>query len=170
VLQIATLDKQDFQLKPEPVDTHELIRQVADRLRPAIEKRGGKLVLELNAPGPVLRADAEHFSNVITNLIDNANKYSPEQPTVTVRTQAEGQGIAIEVVDQGMGMTKETTANIFDKFYRAPTGNRHDVKGFGLGLSYVKSMVEAHGGQVSVRSKLGQGSTFRVYVPVAYAK
>ena len=167
VLQIATLEKQDFQLKLEPVDLHELIRQVAERLRPAVEKRGGTLTLELDAPDPVVRADAEHFSNVITNLIDNANKYSPEQPRVTVRTQTEGKGIVIEVVDQGMGMTKETVTNVFDKFYRAPTGNRHDVKGFGLGLSYVKSMVEAHGGQVSVRSRLGQGSTFRVYVPVA---
>ncbi|MGB3850911.1 MAG: HAMP domain-containing sensor histidine kinase [Tunicatimonas sp.] len=167
VLQIATLDKQDFQLKREPVDLHELIRQVAERLRPAIEKRNGTLTLELNAANSMIQADAEHLANVVTNLIDNANKYSSDQPTVTVRTQSKDQGIAIEVVDRGMGMTKETAANVFDKFYRAPTGNRHDVKGFGLGLAYVKSMVEAHGGQVSVRSKLGQGSTFWVHIPVA---
>jgi two-component system phosphate regulon sensor histidine kinase PhoR len=167
VLQIATLDRQDFQLKLEVVDAHELIRQVAERLRPAIERRDGTLTLELNASHPTIQADPEHFSNVITNLVDNANKYSPEKPAVTVRTQAADHHLLIEVADQGMGMTKETTANVFDKFYRAPTGNRHDVKGFGLGLAYVKSMVEAHGGQVSVHSKLGQGSTFRVRIPVA---
>ncbi len=165
VLQIATLDKQDFQLKLAPIDLHELIRQVAERLRPAIERRGGTLTLELNAPIPMIQADAEHLASVVANLIDNANKYSPELPTVTVRTQAAADGIAMEVTDRGMGMTKETAANAFDKFYRAPTGNRHDVKGFGLGLSYVKSMVAAHGGQVSVRSKLGLGSTFSVCLP-----
>ena len=164
VLQIASLDKKDYQLKLEPVDVHELVRKVADHLSPAIEKREGTLTLELAATQSVIEADAHHVSNIITNLIDNANKYSPEQPTVTVRTQDATGGILLSVTDRGLGMRKETIAKIFDKFYRVPTGNRHDVKGFGLGLSYVKSMVEAHGGHVSVSSKPGQGSTFRVYL------
>ncbi len=165
VLQIASLDRKDYQLKRTEVDVHELIRKVADHLSPAIEKRDGSLTLDLATTPSVINADPHHIANVITNLIDNANKYSPERPTVTVRTQSQAQGIVIKVADQGLGMRKETLSDIFDKFYRAPTGNRHDVKGFGLGLSYVKSMVEAHGGQVSASSKPGQGSTFRVYLP-----
>ena len=165
VLQIASLDKKDYQLKKESVDVHALVGKVADHLSPAIEKRDGTLTLELNATQPTIEADPHHLSNIITNLIDNANKYSPERPTVTVRTQNEAHGIVISVADRGLGMRKEAVARIFDKFYRVPTGNRHDVKGFGLGLSYVKSMVEAHGGHVSVDSRLGQGSTFRVYLP-----
>lgn len=165
VLQIASLDKKDFQLKLEPVDVHALVRKVADHLSPAIEQRDGTLTLELAATQPVVEADPHHLSNVITNLIDNANKYSPERPTVTVRTRQEPNGITVEVADRGIGMRKETVANVFDKFYRAPTGNRHDVKGFGLGLSYVKSMVEAHRGHVSADSKYGQGSTLRIFLP-----
>ena len=165
VLQIASLDKKDYQLNLELVDAHALVRKVADRMSPAIEKRGGTLTVTLEATQATLPADPHHLSNIITNLIDNANKYSPEQPTVTVRTQDDTDGIVISVADKGLGMRKDTTAKVFDKFYRVPTGNRHDVKGFGLGLSYVKSMVEAHGGHVSVSSRLGQGSTFRVYLP-----
>ena len=170
VLQIASLDKKDYQLKIEPVDVHALIRNLVDHLSPAIEKRGGTLTLELAAKRPIIEADPHHLSNIITNLIDNANKYSPENPTVTVRTQDETEGMAISVTDRGLGMRKDTVAKIFDKFYRVPTGNRHDVKGFGLGLSYVKSMVEAHGGQVLVSSKPEQGSTFRVYLPAAIGR
>ena len=165
VLQIASLDKKDYQLKLESVDTHALIHKVADHLSPAIEQRDGTLTLDLKAESPMIEADPHHLANIVTNLVDNANKYSPEQPTVTIRTRTASDGIWIEVADQGLGMRKEVTANVFDKFYRAPTGNRHDVKGFGLGLSYVKSMVEAHGGRVSVQSKLGEGSTFRVFLP-----
>ena len=165
VLQIASLDKKDYPLKKEPVDVHTLIRKVADHLSPAIEKRDGTLTLDLRATNPTLEADPHHLSNIITNLIDNANKYSPEHPTVVVRTQDEREGVTVLVTDRGLGMRKDTMNKIFDKFYRVPTGNRHDVKGFGLGLSYVKSMVEAHGGHVSVSSRPGQGSTFRVYLP-----
>nr|WKN38982.1 HAMP domain-containing sensor histidine kinase [Tunicatimonas sp. TK19036] len=165
VLQIASLDKKDFTLKKEEVEVHELIEKIIKNATPSISKREGSLDAHLNAERTTVCADPHHLSNVLTNLIDNANKYSPEAPHITLRTKNTRTGMIIEVEDQGMGMSREVQTKVFDKFYRAPTGNRHDVKGFGLGLSYVRSIVEAHGGQVSVQSKLGEGSTFTVYLP-----
>lgn len=168
VLQIASLDKKDYTLKKEEVDVHELIRKVEKNATPSISKREGTLSTELQADRFTVCADPHHLSNVLTNLIDNANKYSPEAPQVTLRTKSARNGLVVEVQDQGMGMSREVQSKVFDKFYRAPTGNLHDVKGFGLGLSYVQSIVEAHSGQVSVQSKLGEGSTFTVYLPYEY--
>ncbi len=168
VLQIASLDKKDYTLKKEDLDVHKLIRKVEKNATPSIKKREGSLRTDLQADRPTVSADPHHLSNVLTNLIDNANKYSPEAPQVTLRTKSTRNGLIIEVQDQGMGMNREVQNRVFDKFYRAPTGNRHDVKGFGLGLSYVQSIVEAHGGQVSLQSKLGEGSTFKVYLPYEY--
>ncbi|MEQ9441229.1 MAG: HAMP domain-containing sensor histidine kinase [Cyclobacteriaceae bacterium] len=165
VLQIASLDKKDFTLKKEEVDVHQLIQNIEKNTAPSISKRKGVLTTMLEAARPMISADPHHLSNVLTNLIDNANKYSPEAPQITLLTKNTRTGLIIEVKDQGVGMTREVQSKVFDKFYRAPTGNRHDVKGFGLGLSYVRSIVEAHGGQVSVQSKLGEGSTFTVYLP-----
>jgi two-component system phosphate regulon sensor histidine kinase PhoR len=110
-----------------------------------------------------------HFSNIIFNLLDNAIKYSKDQPVIEVETQKAGDMLAIKVRDNGIGMNKETQARVFEKFYRAHTGNLHNVKGFGLGLSYVKAMVEAHGGRARVESTLGKGSTFTVFFPTATA-
>jgi two-component system phosphate regulon sensor histidine kinase PhoR len=165
VLQIASLDKKDFTLKKEEVDVHQLINKIEKNTLPSINKREGTLTIELRAERSTLCADPHHLSNLLTNLIDNANKYSPETPHITLRTKNTRTGLIVEVADQGMGMNREVQSKVFDKFYRAPTGNLHDVKGFGLGLSYVRSIVEAHGGQVSVQSKLGEGSTFTVYLP-----
>jgi two-component system phosphate regulon sensor histidine kinase PhoR len=102
---------------------------------------------------------------VLNNLIDNAVKYSPSNPRIEIDVRTQDQGISIQVKDQGIGMPKEALSNIFDAFYRVPTGNVHNVKGFGLGLSYVRKIVEAHGGKVHVKSKLGEGSTFEIYLP-----
>ncbi len=168
VLQIASLDKKDYTLKKEKVDVHELIRKVEKNAAPSISKREGVLDTDLKATQPTVYADPHHLLNVLTNLIDNANKYSPQAPQVTLRTKSTRNGLVIEVQDRGLGMSREVQHKVFDKFYRAPTGNRHDVKGFGLGLSYVQSIVEAHGGQVSVQSKSGEGSTFKVYLPYEY--
>jgi len=168
VLQIASLDKKDYTLKREEVDVHALIRKVEKNATPSISKRDGVLGTDLQADCPTVCADPHHLSNVLTNLIDNANKYSPDAPQVTLRTRSTRNGLVVEVDDRGMGMSREVQSKVFDKFYRAPTGNLHDVKGFGLGLSYVQSIVEAHGGQVSVQSKLGEGSTFTVYLPYDY--
>jgi two-component system phosphate regulon sensor histidine kinase PhoR len=102
---------------------------------------------------------------VLNNLIDNAVKYSPSNPKISITARPQDQGISIQVEDKGLGMPKEALQSIFDPFYRVPTGNVHNVKGFGLGLSYVKKIVEAHGGKVHVKSKLGEGSTFEIYLP-----
>jgi two-component system phosphate regulon sensor histidine kinase PhoR len=109
--------------------------------------------------------DEVHITNVLNNLIDNAVKYSPPHPVIEIEARTQDQGISIQVKDQGMGMPKEALHSIFDAFYRIPTGNVHNVKGFGLGLSYVRKIVEAHGGKVQVKSKLGEGSTFEIYLP-----
>ncbi len=165
VLQMALLDKQDFQLKITRVDVHEVIKQAVNNVNLRVEKKGGKASANLNAANYFIEADLTHFSNVINNLLDNAYKYSPESPEIVVTTENVTSGVRINVRDNGIGMDKDALKHIFDKFYRVHTGNLHDVKGFGLGLSYVKAIVTAHKGQVHVASELGEGSEFTLIFP-----
>ncbi|NJO01789.1 MAG: HAMP domain-containing histidine kinase, partial [Bacteroidia bacterium] len=165
VLQIAVLDRGDFKLKINSIDLHEIIAKAIRNIVIQIENRDGFIQMDLAAPNPVIEADEVHISNVIYNLVDNANKYSPEAPEISIHTRNVPQGAEIEISDRGQGMSKDTINKIFDKFYRIPTGNIHNVKGFGLGLSYVKTMVEAHGGHISVRSELLKGSVFTLFLP-----
>ena len=168
ILQAARLERDEIKLALAPIDAHALIRKVAETLKLQIEQKDGSLELLLNATNPVVKADEVHFSNIIYNLLDNAFKYSPEKPTIRIETSnASPAALTIRVRDNGIGMTKETAARVFEKFYRAHTGNLHNVKGFGLGLSYVKAIVDAHGGKVKVESAVGKGSTFTVVWPVA---
>ncbi|HEU4718912.1 MAG TPA: HAMP domain-containing sensor histidine kinase [Bacteroidia bacterium] len=165
VLQTAILDKGNFKLKPVDVNIHELIEQAIGNIRLAVEKKGGEISAGLDATLPVISADKTHIQNVIYNLMDNAVKYSGENPVVRVSTKDAGSDIEICVQDNGIGISRENQKKIFDKLYRVPTGNVHDVKGFGLGLSYVKAIVEKHGGQVWVESEPGKGSRFFVRIP-----
>ena len=165
VLQIATLDKKDVKLKFENTDVHDIIQKALGNIRIMVEKREGHIGSQLLAGNPVLEADKVHLTNLIYNLLDNANKYSPEAPEIHIRTENISTGVIIKISDQGIGMTKEAAEKIFDKFYRVSTGNVHDVKGFGLGLAYVKSVIDMHQGTISVKSELGKGSTFKVYLP-----
>jgi two-component system phosphate regulon sensor histidine kinase PhoR len=165
VLQIASLDKKDFELKIEETDVHEVIQKALMNIKLTIEKRGGKLTSQLNAANAIVQADKVHLTNIIYNLADNANKYSTDEPEINIRTENISSGIIIRISDKGIGMSKEAIEKIFDKFYRVSTGNRHDVKGFGLGLSYVKDIVDMHQGEISVKSELGKGSTFKIYLP-----
>jgi two-component system, OmpR family, phosphate regulon sensor histidine kinase PhoR len=165
VLQIAQLDKQDFQLKLGELNLHELIQQAVDNFSLQVDKREGTLRTELLAERPVVEGDMTHIASVIQNLLDNANKYSPEKPDITLRTRNVPNGVEITVQDQGLGISKETRKHIFDKFYRVHTGDVHDVKGFGLGLSYVKAILDAHKGQIDLKSELGKGSSFIVTFP-----
>ncbi len=165
VLQMALLDRKDFSLKLTRVDLHEVIRRAAENISLQVDKKGGAVHLDLQATQPSVQADLTHVSNILNNLLDNANKYSPDQPEITVSTRDVRNGVEVAVRDRGIGMSKESRKQIFDKFYRVPTGNLHDVKGFGLGLSYVKAMMLAHKGYIEVRSELGKGSKFMLFFP-----
>lgn len=166
VLQMALLDKGHIKLKRSEVNMHDLIEKVLNSQSVQIEQKAGEIELEFDAADEVVFCDELHISNVLNNLVDNAIKYSPEKLHLTVKTINENQGISIAITDQGLGMSKEQTHRIFDTFYRVPTGNVHDVKGFGLGLSYVRKMVEAHDGTVEVQSRLNHGSTFTIWLPL----
>lgn len=165
VLQMAVIDRKDFELKLESINVHEVIENALDKIALQVSENGGELQKDLTAVKQNLQADRVHLTNIIFNLLDNANKYSGDNPYIKVKTEDQANGILISIIDHGVGISKEGLKRIFEKFYRVPTGNLHDVKGFGLGLSYVKSMVEAHGGEVSVVSELKKGSEFRVYLP-----
>lgn len=166
VLQMAQIDKKDFQLKVAEVDLHDLIRQAVDHLSLQVHQREGTINMQLNAGSHMIQGDQTHLSNVIHNLLDNANKYSANAPEITIHTHNVNDGVLIQVEDKGIGMTKEDQKHIFDKFYRVHTGNLHDVKGFGLGLSYVKAITSAHQGTIEVKSEPGKGSKFSIYLPI----
>ncbi len=166
VLQIASLEKEDFKLKIEEVDVHRTIEKALENIVLQVEKKGGQITTDFRATDKVIPADEHHLTNIIYNLLDNANKYSDKPPEINITTENElGKGICIRVIDNGIGMTKEVLSRIFDKFYRKPTGNLHDVKGFGLGLAYVKALIEAHGGNINVKSSSGKGSIFEIFLP-----
>ena len=165
VLQTAQMEREEITLKRKSVDLAALIHQVAEINGPLLDSVNGNLTLHLADLPASISLDEVHISNVLNNLLDNAVKYSPSNPQVEIDAHPQDQGILIAVKDQGMGMPKEALNNIFDAFYRVPTGNVHNVKGFGLGLSYVRKIVEAHEGKVTVKSKLGEGSTFEIYLP-----
>lgn len=160
VLQMAKLDEEDIGLKMEETDIHELIREVVKNNLVAIESKRGKVHLELNAKSTIKKVDRLHFTNVIYNLLDNAIKYNNSIPDLTITTTDHGSDLRISVSDNGIGIRTEDQGKVFHKFYRVPTGDLHDVKGFGLGLNYAKLIVEKHGGKISVASEVGKGSTF----------
>lgn len=165
VLQAAMLDKRGLELKKENVSIHQLINQLADTYELKIGDKG-KITRRLNATKAEVIGDGFHLSNAISNLLDNAVKYSPEVIDVLISTESNNKSLIITVSDKGLGISKEQQKLIFEKFYRVPTGNIHNVKGFGLGLSYVKEIVEKHKGHVSVESKLGKGSIFIIELPI----
>lgn len=160
VLSMALLDKKEVKLTLKSVNVHDIISRAVDNLSLQVEKKGGRILQYLKAEDAVIEADETHISNVIHNLLDNANKYTLEQPEISVHTRNVEGGVQIMVKDNGIGMSKEQRRKIFDKFYRVHTGNRHDIKGFGLGLSYVKAIVSEHKADVKVQSELGKGSQF----------
>ncbi|GAB3910938.1 hypothetical protein GCM10028803_51270 [Larkinella knui] len=170
VLQMALLDRTtagrgSVQLKLSSVNIHDTIGNVLNTIGIQIEQKEGEVHLDFEAADEIVEADEVHLSNILYNLLDNAIKYSPEKPDITIRTRNVENGVSITVADHGIGMTKDQVSRIFEKFYRVPTGNLHDVKGFGLGLSYVKKMVEEHHGSIRVTSQLGKGSSFEVILP-----
>ena len=166
VLQMATLDKKEYRLKLEELDIHQIIEKTLSHLNLQIERRGGTIHKNLIASNHIIVSDDVHLTNIVYNLLDNANKYSPEKPEISIDTEDHHLGLLIRISDKGIGMTKEAIDKIFDRFYRVPTGNIHDIKGFGLGLTYVKTIILALGGQIKVKSAPGKGSTFEIILPI----
>lgn len=167
VLNIARLEKDDFKLETKPIDVNELITVVLDSMSLILQKSNAQATLHLDAENSVIVADDLHFANVLYNLIDNAVKYSETDPDITISTLNHQQNLLIRVKDNGIGMGKEQQNKIFEQFYRIPTGNIHNVKGFGLGLSYVNTIVKKLNGTITVKSEKDKGSEFELKLPLA---
>jgi len=165
ILTIARLDRKDFEFSWETIDVHDLIKDAVQGIILQIDKRGGKIDTHFDATNPMISTDRMHCTNVIYNLIDNANKYSADAPEISISTKNESKGVLISVADKGIGMNKAVQAKIFERFYRQTSGNIHNVKGFGLGLSYVKAVLEANHGTITVSSEPEKGSKFDVFLP-----
>lgn len=165
VLQMAVMDKGDLNLNIQDISVNDLILKAVDKVNLQIESKHGKLETDFSENDLVIEADQLHFTNIIFNLLDNAIKYSKEIPEIKIASNDLGDRVAISVSDKGIGMNKDEKKRIFEKFYRVSTGNIHDVKGFGLGLSYVKAILDAHGGSIKLLSQPGKGSTFIVIFP-----
>jgi len=165
VLQAAVLDQGKLKLRIEETDVHKIIENVLQSLNLQIQSKQGEITTDLQAQRYSLFADKMHLGNIIYNLVDNALKYCKEAPRIKVSTRNTAEELIISISDNGIGIRKEDQKKIFETFYRVPTGNVHNVKGFGLGLSYVKAVVEKHAGHIEVESEPGMGSTFVVYLP-----
>jgi two-component system phosphate regulon sensor histidine kinase PhoR len=168
ILKSALMDRQEIQLNLKPLEAHRIIQDVADNFMLRLQEKDGSLELHLKAQQDIIEADEVHFSNLVNNLMDNAVKYSKDNvpPRMTISTSSSEKKFIMRIEDNGIGMNRETLKRIFEKFYRAHTGNLHNVKGFGLGLSYVKDIVEAHDGHVKAESTLGKGSAFTIELPL----
>ncbi len=165
ILTIARLDKKEFEFMWETIDVHELLKDAMQGIAIQIEKREGKIVTQFDASNSSVTTDKNHCTNVFYNLLDNAIKYSAEPPQITISTQNKPKGVLVSFEDKGIGMNKSVQSKIFEKFYRQESGNVHNVKGFGLGLSYAKAVIEANRGTISVQSEPGKGSKFGVFLP-----
>lgn len=171
ILKASQLEKQEAELNLRPVHVHEVIKDVLDNFALQLEDKKGKAELLLNAQNDLVNADEVHLSNLVNNLVDNAVKYAKDNipPLIKLSTTSTAKNFVMRIEDNGIGMNRETLKRIFERFYRAHTGNIHNVKGFGLGLSYVETMVEAHGGNIKAESTLGKGSVFTVELPLKKA-
>jgi two-component system phosphate regulon sensor histidine kinase PhoR len=166
VLQLASMEKDNLSLSMISTSLNLLVELAVERAKFQIEEKNGSLKIELLENDVEIMADETHFSNTIFNLLDNAIKYSPEAPEIYLQISVINHKVIISVKDTGIGLSKDQQQHIFDKFYRVPTGNLHDVKGFGLGLNYVRYIVEAHRGEIKVESQLKKGSKFSIILPL----
>ncbi|AQX08993.1 sensor histidine kinase [Elizabethkingia ursingii] len=166
VLNMSKLERNEMKLFLKTTNVRELIKEITRSFRLIVEQREGSLTEEFKAEKYTFKIDEFHISNALVNLLDNANKYSPEKPDIRIKTRNEGHWYVIEISDKGMGMETENKSRIFEKFFREETGNIHNVKGQGLGLSYVKKIIELHKGQIIVESQKEKGSTFTIKLPL----
>jgi len=168
VLQISMFDKNKAIFKPKELDLNETVETIANTFTLRVEHTGGKIFTDIGAINSTIYVDEMHFQNAVFNLLDNAIKYrKPEVPlNIYIKTWDDDQHIYLSIKDTGRGIKKEDQKKIFDKFYRVHTGNVHDVKGFGLGLAYVKQIVSAHDGEITIESEYGKGTTFKIKLPI----
>ncbi len=165
ILQMAALEEGDYEFNMAPVDMHQVIARAAENAALQVSAQKGTVTTQLAAKKTKILADAVHIENVIHSLLDNAVKYSPNEPAISIETIDENGKLVIRVRDNGIGISEENLGKVFDKYYRVPTGNLHDVKGFGIGLSYVKLIAEAHNGSVAIISRVGKGTTVELKFP-----
>ena len=166
VLKSAVWGSKAFKLNKSETDMVEIIESAISKYQMQLQEKNGRIIFESEAKSNSFLTDITHITNMIHNLIDNAIKYSENESLIKIKTQNEGDNFVLSICDNGIGISKEHQKKIFDKLFRVPTGNRHDVKGFGLGLNYVKSIVERHDGKVSVTSRLNKGTTFIISIPM----
>jgi two-component system phosphate regulon sensor histidine kinase PhoR len=166
VLQTAIIDKGELKLKLSPIGINQILEQVVNNFAIQFEKRNVQLDLDILEEDEYIEIDKFHITNAFNNLLDNALKYSKNDVLIKIKNYKNNEGIVVEIADNGIGISKENQKRIFENLYRVPTGNIHNVKGFGLGLSYVKAIVEKHHGTVSVISNLDEGSTFTIFLPL----
>jgi two-component system phosphate regulon sensor histidine kinase PhoR len=166
ILQIAMIDSGNFTLEKKLLNVHDVISRVLESMMILVGERNGKIKLNLEASNPLVMADETHLVNIISNLVDNALKYTRLNPNIEITTSDREDGVQITIRDNGIGIGKEIQKYVFDKFYRAQGGDVHNVKGFGLGLSYVKKIIEAHKGRIDLNSSINQGTEFRLFFPL----
>lgn len=165
VLQLAKIERDNFQLNIEQVDLHHVLKSILQSVKVSVEKQGGTVVHDFAATSPLILADKLHLTNILHNLMDNAVKYCKKTPLITIKTKNEKNGkISLTIHDEGVGIAKENLNRLFEKFYRVPTGDVHNVKGFGLGLFYTKNICDAHGWKISIDSELGNGTTVKILI------
>jgi two-component system phosphate regulon sensor histidine kinase PhoR len=170
VLQMSLFDNNNIALKLQELDANEIIENVVDTFSLKVSQSGGTLDMRLEAFNPFINADEMHFTNVIFNLLDNAFKYRREEEPLALCVHTYNQGethFCVSIEDNGIGIQKDNLKHIFERFYRVPTGDMHNVKGFGLGLTYVQKMIELHKGTIKVSSKFGKGTKFTITIPLA---
>lgn len=170
ILQISSLDRHDLEFDFQHVDIHSIIARSIETIGIQVEEKNGNIFFFQEAENPFIEGDRDHLTNLVHNLLDNANKYSPENPEITVRTETVNTSLMISVEDKGIGMNRSVQSKIFERFYRQTGGNVHNVKGFGLGLNYVSAIVEAHKGHIELFSEPGKGTRFKVYLPQSLEK
>jgi len=166
VLRISRLDRNKLEMNKEEASVNEMVEDAISHILVIVEDRGGVVDFELDAEEDIVDVDVLHFGNVLVNILDNANKYTVDIPKIFVKTYNKENSVVVEVTDNGMGISKAEQEQIFDKFFRVTKGNVHNIKGQGLGLAYVKHVVEASGATISVESKKGKGSTFTIEIPL----
>ena len=164
ILQSAVIDRGELKIREDLIELNNILSDIIENAKFRVKNVGGTINDEIPREIITVRGDRVHVTNMLSNLVDNAIKYSDGRPEVSIALKSEGKLIKITVEDKGIGMKKEQIPKIFDSLYRIPTGNIHNVKGFGLGLSYVKAIIELHGWNINVKSKIGEGSSFTIVI------